>query len=728
MGWFDEQIRQRKLSDQEVFEDSLFQMAAVVLGDRAAEHLNNERLVTKKAIDDILKYYRFKPVEVPSSIEDGDEQLDYCLHNYGIMRRNVTLEENWYQDAFGPMIGFWSESKLPVALLPAPLYGYYYFENGKKISINKKNAFLLSRDAICFYRPLPAKKLGIPDLLVYIRSCFTLGDSLSTSAIAFLASFVGLMSPRIIKIMSGMVVQTGKTSFLAGTALFLLAVTIVSHLLSSVQTLVSNRVETKTSISVEAAMMMRILSLPAPFFRQFSSGELADRLGSVNDLCSLLLGTLLTLGVTAITSLLYLAQISSMVPALTAPALLIIVASLVLSIVSSLVQMKITRSSMQEHAALSGMNYAAVSGIQKIKLAGAEKRVFARWASSYAREAAFNYSPPFFLKINNALNLLITTGGTVLIYYLAVKSNVSTSSYFAFSFSFGAISAAFSSLASAALSLAEIKPILEMAEPILKAEPEIQEHKEILTHLSGNVELSNVSFRYQDDSPNIVDDLSLKIRAGEYIAIVGKTGCGKSTLIRLMLGFEKPTRGAVYYDGKDLNKIDLQSLRRRIGVVTQDGSLFQGDIFSNISVSAPQMSMEDAWAAAEIAGIADDIRAMPMGMFTIISEGQGGISGGQKQRLMIARAIAHKPKILILDEATSALDNRTQKMVSDALERMGCTRIVVAHRLSTIRHCDRILVLDQGKIIEEGTYEELIEHGGFFSDLVSRQRLDVPQK
>ena len=728
MGWFDEQIRQRKLSDQEVFEDSLFQMAAVVLGDRAAEHLNNERLVTKKAIDDILKYYRFKPVEVPSSIEDGDEQLDYCLHNYGIMRRNVTLEENWYQDAFGPMIGFWSESKLPVALLPAPLYGYYYFENGKKISINKKNASLLSRDAICFYRPLPAKKLGIPDLLVYIRSCFTLGDSLSTSAIAFLASFVGLMSPRIIKIMSGMVVQTGKTSFLAGTALFLLAVTIVSHLLSSVQTLVSNRVETKTSISVEAAMMMRILSLPAPFFRQFSSGELADRLGSVNDLCSLLLGTLLTLGVTAITSLLYLAQISSMVPALTAPALLIIVASLVLSIVSSLVQMKITRSSMQEHAALSGMNYAAVSGIQKIKLAGAEKRVFARWASSYAREAAFNYSPPFFLKINNALNLLITTGGTVLIYYLAVKSNVSTSSYFAFSFSFGAISAAFSSLASAALSLAEIKPILEMAEPILKAEPEIQEHKEILTHLSGNVELSNVSFRYQDDSPNIVDDLSLKIRAGEYIAIVGKTGCGKSTLIRLMLGFEKPTRGAVYYDGKDLNKIDLQSLRRRIGVVTQDGSLFQGDIFSNISVSAPQMSMEDAWAAAEIAGIADDIRAMPMGMFTIISEGQGGISGGQKQRLMIARAIAHKPKILILDEATSALDNRTQKMVSDALERMGCTRIVVAHRLSTIRHCDRILVLDQGKIIEEGTYEELIEHGGFFSDLVSRQRLDVPQK
>ena len=198
--------------------------------------------------------------------------------------------------------------------------------------------------------------------------------------------------------------------------------------------------------------------------------------------------------------------------------------------------------------------------------------------------------------------------------------------------------------------------------------------------------------------------------------------------MRLMLGFETPEKGAVYYDGRDMSKLDLPSLRRRIGVVMQDGNLFQGDIYSNIVISAPQLTLAEAWEAAEIAGIADDIRAMPMGMQTVIAEGQGGISGGQKQRLMIARAVAPKPKILMFDEATSALDNRTQKQVSDALDKLKCTRIVIAHRLSTIRNCDRILVLDKGHIMEDGTYEELIAKNGFFANLVARQRLDVPSE
>ena len=225
--------------------------------------------------------------------------------------------------------------------------------------------------------------------------------------------------------------------------------------------------------------------------------------------------------------------------------------------------------------------------------------------------------------------------------------------------------------------------------------------------------------------PLVIDDLSLKIRAGQYVAIVGSTGCGKSTLMRLMLGFEKPQKGAVYYDGKDLNSIDQRSLRRKIGVVLQDGKLFQGDIYSNIVISAPHLSLDDAWDAAEMAGIADDIRRMPMGMHTIISEGSGGVSGGQRQRLMIARAIAPKPKILMFDEATSALDNITQKIVSDSLDKLKCTRIVIAHRLSTIKQCDRIIYLEKGKIVEDGTYDELIAQNGKFAELVERQRLDI---
>jgi ABC-type bacteriocin/lantibiotic exporter with double-glycine peptidase domain len=265
-----------------------------------------------------------------------------------------------------------------------------------------------------------------------------------------------------------------------------------------------------------------------------------------------------------------------------------------------------------------------------------------------------------------------------------------------------------------------------MVRPILETVPEVSENKKVVTRLSGGIELNNVSFRYQDNMPLIVDNMSLKIRPGQYVAIVGRTGCGKSTLVRLLLGFEKPQKGAIYYDGQDIETLDLKSLRRRIGTVMQNGKLFQGDLYSNITVSAPWLSVEDAWAAAELAGIADDIRDMPMGMNTVLSEGGGGVSGGQRQRLMIARAVAARPRILIFDEATSALDNITQKQVSDALDGLKCTRIVIAHRLSTIRHCDRILVLDKGRIIEDGSYEELIAQNGFFAELVARQRIDAP--
>ena len=263
---------------------------------------------------------------------------------------------------------------------------------------------------------------------------------------------------------------------------------------------------------------------------------------------------------------------------------------------------------------------------------------------------------------------------------------------------------------------------MDLAEPILKAKPEVCEARQIVKKVKGSIELNNISFRYTDDGPWIIDHLNLKIPRGQYLAIVGTTGCGKTTLMRLMMGFETPKSGAVYYDGKDIQKLDQKSLRQQIGVVMQNGKLFSGDIFSNITISAPQLGLKEAWEAAEMAGVADDIRNMPMGMHTILSEGSGGISGGQRQRLMIARAIVTKPKVLLFDEATSALDNITQKHVSDSLKNLKSTRIVIAHRLSTIKECDRIIVLDKGHIIEDGTYQSLSKAGGFFSELVERQK------
>ena len=469
---------------------------------------------------------------------------------------------------------------------------------------------------------------------------------------------------------------------------------------------------------------MRVLSLPADFFKQYSAGELSSRAQYIQSLCSMLISTVLNTGLTSIFSLIYVSQIFEYAPALVVPSLLIIFTTILFSLITTFYQMKYSKKQMEIAAEESGMSYALITGVQKIKLSGAEKRAYARWSKLYAKQVELTYNPPMFLRANGAFSSIISLTGALVMYFMSVQSGVSVADYYAFNTAYGMVSGAFMSLAGIATTIAQFKPILEMAKPIMDAVPEVSEGKLVIDRLSGGIELNNVSFRYNENMPLVVDNLSLKIRPGQYVAIVGATGCGKSTLMRIMLGFEKPGKGAVYYDGKDLSGIDLKSLRRKIGVVMQNGKLFQGDIFSNITISAPQLSMDEAWEAAEMAGIAEDIRRMPMGMHTIISEGSGGVSGGQRQRLMIARAIAPKPKILMFDEATSALDNLTQKIVSDSLDKLKCTRIVIAHRLSTIRQCDRIIYLEKGQIVEDGSYDELIAKNGKFAELVERQRLD----
>ena len=726
MGWFDEQIRQRSESDQNILEDSFFRMASVVMDKWDAERLEDDRTIAKEAIDEILKYFRHKPVEIPEDVTDVIDQLEYAMRPSGLMARDVELTENWQNDAFGPMLGCMKDTGATVALLPGPLFGYYYRDpaTGKKTRVTKKTAKLFSRDALCFYQPLPMHKLKIRDLLLYMKKSISNGDLVLIILVSLLAVLVGMIEPQVMGLVTGTVLQSRNLNLLAGIGVFLLSSAFAAKLIDLIRTLLMNRINTRTSMAVEASVIMRILSLPVSFFRKFSSGELSSRASSVRSICDMILNNILSTSLTSLLSLLYVAQIFHYAPALVLPSILVILATVIISIVGTLIQIGISRKKMELSAQETGMTYAVLNGIQKIRLSGSEKRVFARWGRLYARNAKLEYNPPAFVKLNGVITSAITLAGTIVLYYLAVKTNVAPSEYIAFNAAYGRLAAAFTALTGIAISGASINPVLEMAEPLLNAEPEVNGDKQTVFQVSGHIELSHVSFRYEENMPYILNDLSLSVKAGEYVAIVGRTGCGKSTLVRLMLGFEKPEKGAVFYDRHDLNSLDPRSLRKQIGVVIQNGQLFQGDIFSNITISAPQLTLDEAWEAAEIAGIAQDIREMPMGMQTVISEGQGGISGGQKQRLMIARAIAPKPKILIFDEATSALDNITQRKVSEALDKMKCTRIIIAHRLSTIRHCDRILLIDGGKIAEDGTYEELIAKGGLFAELVERQRLD----
>ncbi|MBE5798106.1 MAG: NHLP bacteriocin export ABC transporter permease/ATPase subunit [Clostridiales bacterium] len=726
MSWFDEQIKTRMQNDQESLENAYLRLSSVVMGRSVlAAALKGEREKAQNAIEEILRFYHVKKAELPSSVTELEDILEYLMRPSGIMRRNVELTGDWYRNGIGPLLGHTAAGDV-IALIPDAVSGYRFtdYETGKTVKVTAKNKDTILPEAICFYKPLPLRAIGVKELMQYILGTLSGVDFLMVAAATLAVTLLGMILPEVNAIVFSQLIPSGKASLVLPMACMLVGVTISSALAGVVRTLLLTRITTKMGTAVSAAAMARVLSLPVAFFKQFSSGELAQRTNQITQLCQMLVDTFLTTGLTSVFSLVYIGQIFSFAPALAVPAIVILLGSVVFSFASVWAQLHQNRRAMNAHAKLSGLVFGLFTGVQTIKLSGAEKRAFAQWARVYQEYAAASYAPPLLVKLSGLIPAVITMAGTIVFYSSAVASGVSAADYMAFNTSYGMLSGAVGSLAAIAYTMARIKPTLEMVEPILRTAPEVSGSKRVVEKLSGAIELSNVSFRYSPDTPLIIDNLSLKIRAGQYVAIVGKTGCGKSTLMRLLLGFETPQKGAVYYDGKDIDTLDLKSLRRNIGVVMQNGRLFQGDLYSNIAVSAPGLSMEDAMKAAEAAGMGEDIRRMPMGLHTIVSEGGGGISGGQRQRLMIARAIAPKPKILMFDEATSALDNLTQKQVSESLDSLKCTRIVIAHRLSTIRQCDRIIVLDKGRIVEDGTYEQLIAQGGYFAELVERQRLD----
>ena len=678
------------------------------------------------ALETLLKHFGIRDRKIPASLKGFEEKLDYLLTASDIMFRKVTLEPGWSRDAMGVMVTSLADSGAVITVVRngAGVYVYKDPKTGKNVTVHKPEEQKIGNEAYCFYRPLPLRSLTLKDLIRYMTDSVDSWDIASFIIASLMVTLVGMILPKLNHILMGEVVKYGSLQLLGAVMSFMLFAMISSFMLSIIKSFVQSRIRTKLSVNVQAAAMMRVLSLPAGFFKKYSSGELSQYLSYVNSLCTTLVDSIFSTAITGVFSLVYLTQIFSYAKSLVIPSLVVSVLTLGLSIAGNMAQSQINKELMEISAQERGLTYALMGGVEKIRLSGAENRVFTKWLDLYTRGADLKFNPPVLVKFQKVFNAAITLTGTIVMYFIAVKSGVSVADYYAFNTAYAYVSSALSAITSVALAAATVKPSLELIRPLMEAEPEKHSGRESVATITGNIELSHVTFRYEKEGRKIIDDLSLKIPARQYVAIVGKTGCGKSTLLRLLLGFEQPESGAIFYDRKDIQTLDLGSLRKLIGTVLQEGELFSGSIFENITISAPNLTLQEAWDAAQIAGIADDIRAMPMGMSTVLQEGGGGISGGQKQRIMIARAVAPKPKLLLLDEATSALDNITQKQVSDALDRMRCTRIVIAHRLSTIRHCDRILVMDGGKIVEYGKYEQLIEKGGVFAELVERQRLD----
>ena len=724
MSWFGEQLEERKAKDNELFEGAFQDLSSVVMPSAGRQKMEDSIEESQSAIEAILKYLHVKIAEVPEEIKDLNDQIEYMLRPIGVMRRRVELTDTWYRDSINPILAAKKDGTV-VALLPSRTSGYSYFDKqrGRRIRVTKKVAEDFETDAYCFYRAFPLKSLNIKDLVVFMAKSLSFWDYAYVAALTLAVSLIGLITPYATQMIFSSVIPAGVSFYVLPMAILVVTSLVANNLFGICNTVLDTKIEKKLSVAVKSASMARLLLLPAGFFKSYSSGELSKRLESMDTLTKMLQDTIMNAGLTAVFSIVYVVQITRYSRALAVAAVAILLLNLVYTMVSSILQLGYSRKRLAASAKLSGMVFALFSGIQKIKLSGSEKRMFGRWAKTYKTSADLEYNPPIIIRLAPVFTVIFTFGNLLVLYYIAAVTGVSAADYMAFTTSYGLVSTAIMGLSSITNVISDIKPAMEMVEPIMKTMPEVEENKKAVTKLNGSIELSNISFQYSPDGPKIIDNLSLKIRPNQYVAIVGKTGCGKSTLMRILLGFEKPQTGSVYFDGKDLDSLDVKSVRRNIGVVMQNSSLFAGDIYSNIVVSAPWLDLEDAWEAARMAGIAEDIQRMPMNMHTVISEGSGGISGGQKQRIMIARAIAPKPKIIMFDEATSALDNITQKQVSESLSGLRSTRIVIAHRLSTIKQCDRIIYLEDGKIAEDGTFDQLVALNGKFAELVRRQMI-----
>ncbi len=655
-----------------------------------------------------------------------------------IQLRLIKLERDWYAKDCGTMIGYYGEQKEMAAILPQAPGTYRLITRSmtEGIELSAEAANKLDMDAFLCYAGFPRRKLRLRDLFRFMfRQCWRV-DYRIIVMVSFFAGIVPLITPVITETVFQNIIPIMDREGLVSVTQVLMVSSFTLAALSMIRAVSVIRIGSRLDMSVEAALWGRLLDMPEKFFRRFTTGELASRMRGFESIKEVLSGTFVATVFNTLFSFWSLLLMCWYSMKLTAVAVVIWLIWCVITVAIYCRVLSYQRKLISATNAEAGLVQQIFAGLSKFRVHGAEEQAYNLWSKVFGETWRWNLA----LRWQNNYNSIIGAAQpfilTMVLYYFAVYGlqdsshaavdtekviiGIGYAQFLAFEAAFTAFNATLNSVIPLIGTFFSIQPHIENLRPILEEVPENTTDKVEADPLSGAIDVSHLSFAYVEDKNDVLHDISFQIAAGENVAIVGHSGCGKSTLVRLLLGFEKPRSGAIYYDGQSLAELSLTSVRSQMGVVLQNGQLMSGDIFTNI-VGQTALTQDDAWAAAEAAGIADDIRAMPMGMQTVISEGSDNISGGQRQRIMIARALAAKPAILIFDEATSALDNRTQAIVTDSLNKLKTTRLVIAHRLSTIKECDRILVMDKGSLVESGTYEELVAKNGIFAQLVRRQ-------
>lgn len=652
------------------------------------------------------------------------QTLDSIAQASRVRTRQVALRGEWWRQDNGPLLAFREADNHPLALLPAGPNRYMLNDpTANRVQpVTAELAATLRPFAYSFYRAFPEKKLSARDILRF--GLFnTRRDLLTVLVMGLAGGVLALIPPLAIGRIFDTVIPNGDQQLLFLLTALLVAGAVTAALFQIVRGIAVLRIESKLDASVQAAVWDRLLKLPVPFFRDYTAGDLSSRAQGISSIRQALSGTVAQSLLSGVFSAFNLALLFFINWPLALVALLLVLLGAGATTLAGLLSARDQRELAQVQGKISGIVLQIITGISKLRIAGVEGRVFAYWAREFGAQRTLAYRVR---RISNGLRVFNAAYPVLAALALfavsgAMQPRISTGDFAAFYAAFGQFLYAGLQLSAASIAVLRVVPSYQRARPILQTVPEVTAAKADPGDLSGEIEISHVTFRYASKGPLVLDDVSLHVRRGEFVALVGPSGSGKSTLLRLLLGFETPESGAVFYDGQNLSSLDIRAVRRQLGVVLQNSQLITGDLYSNI-VGQSALSLEVAWEAARQAGLDEDIRQMPMGMHTFISAGGSTLSGGQRQRVLIARALARKPRILLFDEATSALDNQTQAVVSRSLDQLDATRIVIAHRLSTVINADRIVVFSKGRIVQEGTYAELMaQPDGLFAELARRQ-------
>ena len=703
-------------------------LAALVDGEAAAASQGADDADPKTVVAYVCAAEKI-PFEATARDEDYAEldpiaTVRDILREAGLRSRRVSLDADWWRRDIGSFVGFHKESGRPIAVVRqgAGRYTAQFLETGSPVRVDARVANALDTQAVYPYRPLPNHALSGWDLVRHVLASPARVDLRLAVFFAILTAALGLLPPVITGLVLSEAVPFSETSALLMFGVGLVMIAVGSTLFQLARSIALTRLESFADGTLQAAVWDRLLRLPLAFFRRFETGDLMIKAMAPTQLRKILSDVALSSTLAALFAPVnfVLMMMYDVRLAVAAGGLTLVTCCVLFGL--SYRQLRFERTRLKAEASVNSLTLQILAGIKKIRLMGAENRSFARWLAAFGVQHQQSVRAS---RVGNAIatvNRVLPLLATLL--FVAViglsGTEIQPASFVAFSAAFGVFNGALLGFVQAVSVSLAVVPMYENMKPLLEALPEVDGKRRKPGKLGGRIDLRNVSFRYRDDGPLILDGVDITVEPGAFVAFVGASGSGKSTLFRLLLGFEAPVSGTVAYDGQDLAHLDLKGVRRQIGVVLQRGVILPGSIFQNIVGSAP-LSPDDAWEAARMAGLDEDIRTMPMGMHTVLSDNGGTLSGGQRQRLMIARAIVRRPGILLMDEATSALDNQTQAIVAHSLNELSATRIVIAHRLSTVTHADRIYVIDKGRVVQQGSFDDLMSEPGPFREIALPQ-------